>query len=72
MPLNIIKLRFGGLGYSISGGNNTLKHVLSPQDLLLYDFLRYLFEEDIAQKIVNNSFKHFTTKKYISTILFNS
>lgn len=72
MPLSIIKLRFFSLGYSISGGDNTLKHVLSPKDILLYDFLRYLFEEDISKKIVNNSFKLITNKREISAMLFNS
>lgn len=35
MPLNTLKLGFKTVGINISGGNNTLKHIFSPQQFLL-------------------------------------
>lgn len=71
-PLSIIKLKFLFEGYSISGGSNTFKHLLSPQKILVYDFLRVFFEDEIALLLVNNSFKLLTQNRTLSRNIFNS
>lgn len=71
-PLSIIKLKFLFEGYSISGGSNTFKHILSPQKILVYDFLRVTFGDEFALLLVDNSFKFCTQNRTLSRNIFNS
>ena len=70
-PLSIIKLKFFCEGYSISGGNNTLKHVLAPYQTTIYNYLSLLYG-DIADVIIDNSFRNFTKNKALTRSIFNS
>lgn len=70
-PLSIIKLKFFCEGYSISGGNNTLKHVLAPYQTTLYNYLSWLFG-DFADKIIEDSFREFTNNRALTRNIFNS
>jgi DNA-dependent RNA polymerase len=70
-PLSLIKLKFWCKGYSISGGNNTLKGLLSPHNILVYNYLRWWWGDEKAHKLVDTSFKDYTKNRALSRKLFN-
>ena len=59
--LKMIKTAFKTLGVQISGGNNTLKHILSPQQFLLSKIISILYGNNID--LVTKSFLDISNNK---------
>lgn len=64
MSLNTIKLAFKINGIRISGGNNTLKHILSPQQFLLSKIITIFYGNNID--LVSKSFLEISKNKSLS------
>ena len=62
--LNTIKLAFKANGIQISGGNNTLKHILSPQQFLLSKIITIFYGYNID--LVSKSFLEISKNKSLS------
>lgn len=69
MSANALKVVFMENNITISGGNNTLKHILSPQQYLLTKIIS-TFQES-ANKLVHKSFLEIGHIKSFSRVLYD-
>ena len=69
ITIHSFKALFKENGISISGGNNTLKHILSPQQFLLSKIICLFYGSN--SDLVNKSFLKISSVKFISRPLYD-
>jgi hypothetical protein len=67
--LKTIKLAFRTLGIQISGGNNTLKHILSPQQFLLSKIISIFYGYNMD--LVSKSFLEISKNKALTRVVID-